>query len=88
MSKAKSTTGGRTFTIVESVRESGAMTVRDPTTNTTFEIVDYVDDLLCERLSALPAGTTVELELTPVADCTNVCCATQLRPGGLPQPGL
>jgi hypothetical protein len=88
MSKAKSTTSGRTVTIVESVRDSGAMTVRDPTTNTTYEIVDYVDDLLRERLSALSAGTTVELELAPVADCTNVCRATQLRPGGLPQPGL
>ena len=88
MSKAKSTTSGRTFTIVEPVRDSGAMTVRDPTTNSTFEIVDYVDDLLRERLSAMETGATVELELSPVADCTNVCRATQLRPGGLPQPGL
>jgi hypothetical protein len=88
MSKAKSTTSGSTFTIVEPVRESGAMTVRDPTTNTTYEIVDYVDDILRERLAALDAGNTVTLELAPVADCTNVCRATQLRPGGLPQPGL
>lgn len=64
------------------------MRVRESATGETYEVVDYVDELLRERIAALAEGSTVRLELTPIADCTNVCRATQLRPGGLPEPGL
>ncbi len=88
MSKAKTQTGGRSFKIVAAMRANGAMTVREASTGRTYEIVDYVDELLEERMEALPKGEHVKLELVPIEGCDNICQATKLRPGGLPQPGL
>jgi hypothetical protein len=87
MSTTRSITPGRTFTVVESMRENGAMTVRSPA-GETYELVDYVDDLLCERLSSLTAGATVRLETTPVEGCEKVRVATRLVPGWRPTAGL
>jgi len=70
------------------MRTNGAMTVRETTTGETYEVVDYVDELLRARMDDLTKGSTVRLELSPVADCTNVRRVTRLRPGGLPEPGL
>lgn len=88
MSKAKTQTSESSYTIVAAMKANGAMTVRETTTGSTYEVVDYVDDLLEERMEALEKGATVTLEMVPIADCTNICQATQLRPGGLAQPGL
>lgn len=88
MSKAKDTSSEETYTVVSSMKANEAMTVRDATSGTTYDVVEYVDDLLRERMGALERGATVTLELVPVADCTTIVQATQLRPGGLSQPGL
>lgn len=88
MSKAKSSTGGRTFTIISSMASNGVMTVRETTTGETYEVVDYIDEIVRERLASREAGRTVSLELTPVEGCTNICRVTRFQPGGLPEPGL
>jgi hypothetical protein len=70
------------------MKANGTMTVRDTTTGDTYELVDYVDDLLRERLSSLTKGSTVRLEMAPIDGCEKICVATRLRPGSPPSPGL
>ena len=69
------------------MRDNGTMTVRSPA-GETYELVDYVDELLSERLATVTAGATVRLETTPVEDCANIRIATRLVPGWRPTAGL
>jgi hypothetical protein len=87
MSTTKSSTGGKTFRIVSPLTTNGTMTVRDTSTGETYEIVDYTDELVHEKLSTRAKGSTVRLELAP-ARGTSGRRATRLLPGGLPGPGL
>jgi hypothetical protein len=70
------------------MKANGTMTVRETATGETYELVDYVDDLLRERLSTMAKGSTVRLELAPIDGCERICVATRLLPGSPPSPGL
>jgi hypothetical protein len=70
------------------MKANGAMTVRETTTGETYAVVEYVDDLVKERIAAQDKGSTVRLELAPIGEAGKVCAATRVLPGGLPDPGL
>ena len=87
MSKAKFGMAGCTFTVVEAMGETGSLTIREAATGETYEAVDFVDELLRERVKTLSPGSTVQLELAPRADeetctITRLLPATPLRPFG------
>jgi len=71
---------GCTFTVVEAMGETGSLTIREAATGETYEAVDFVDELLRERVKTLSPGSTVQLELTPCADEETTCTITRLLP--------
>ena len=77
MSKSKSPTAGRTFTVKTPMDEAGEMLVRE---GTTGEAVRYVDEVLRERAKTLSPGSTVELEVAPTAEGEGYTL-TRLLPG-------
>jgi hypothetical protein len=82
MSTTKSQKSGSAYVIEEPVETDGSLTVRDPTTDTVYHVVDYADPLLEEKLSNRPAGSGVRLELS-LADPEGLdWVVTRLLPGG------
>jgi len=75
------------FIVAESMTPDGRMTVRTADEE-TYEVVDYVDELLAERLSSLEAGDTVTLELLAAPAGESGYAAVRLLPGGAPHLGL
>jgi hypothetical protein len=80
MSKSKSPTAGRTFTVKTPMDEAGEMLVREGTTGEAVRVVDYVDEVLRERAKTLSPGSTVELEVAPTAEGEGYTL-TRLLPG-------
>ncbi|WP_136717583.1 hypothetical protein [Halorientalis salina] len=80
MSKAKSSTTGRTFTVVDAMDATGRLTVRAAATGETYEVVDFVDELVRERVKTLSPGSTVQLEVTPCASSERGCTVTRVLP--------
>jgi hypothetical protein len=67
-------TGNRseTFTIVESMNDHGATTVRSTTAHATYHLVAYADDSTRQTVSSLAAGESARLSLSRVGDRGNV----------------
>lgn len=80
MSKAKPSTTGKIFTVVRAMGETGRLRVRAAMTGETYEVVDFVDELLRERLKTLAPGATVTLELTPAEAGDDTYMVTRLLP--------
>ena len=60
--------------------ESGRLRIREAATGETYEVVDFVDELVRERLKTLSPGSTAQLELTPCAETGTTCTVTRLLP--------
>ena len=60
--------------------ETGKLTIRGAGTGETYEVVDFVDELVRERVRTLSPGSTVQLELTPSVDDDETCTVTRLLP--------
>jgi len=80
MSKAKSSSTGRTFTVVEAMGDTGRLVVREAATGETYEVVDFVDELVRERVKTLSPGSTVQLETTPCDGTERACTVTRVLP--------
>lgn len=65
MSKASRNTSESSFTIEESLGETGTVTVRENTTGQTYEIDTFATEQVRERVKTLSPGCTVGLVLTP-----------------------
>lgn len=61
-----------TFTIVESMNDHGATTVRSTTAHATYHLVAYADDSTRQTVSSLAAGESARLSLSRVGDRGNV----------------
>lgn len=62
----------RSYRIIVAMNAHGALTVVDPSTQSTFHVVSYGDPELCRELAALDAGDTVELRLDRAGVRANV----------------
>jgi hypothetical protein len=76
-------TGQHTYRVVTPMDDHGTMHVRS--SGEAYEVVDYVDTLVRNRLSDVPAGSAVRLELTPVPGRDGAYAATRVLPGA---PGV
>ncbi len=74
------TTDGDAFEIVSPMNSHGGMTVVEPSTNTTYQIVDYDSDELRSALAARDVGDSVALELDRAGVRANVWRATSAEP--------
>jgi len=61
-----------TFTIVESINDHGATTVRSTTAHATYHVVAYADDSTRQTVSSLAAGESARLSLSRVGERGNV----------------
>jgi hypothetical protein len=86
MSTTKRKASEDAFRVASEMGETGRMTVRPLARETEYEIVDYADSRVRERMAALSAGEAVRVELAPAPDDGYV--ATRVRPGGPVMPGL
>lgn len=64
--------------IVRRMNAHDAMTVQVEETNENRQIVDYASDELKTTLRALPSGTTVPIEMEPIATRGNAWRAVGL----------
>ena len=62
--------------------ESGQMELRDVETDETYEVVDYIDEELAAKLSALSAGEAVNLELLAGTAESDVFGAVRIESSG------
>jgi hypothetical protein len=69
------------FTVVGEMNDHGALTVRSSETHATYHLVDYADERVRDRLSALSAGTTVRLRLARTGGRSNVWRVERALPG-------
>lgn len=74
------TTDGDTLEIISPMNSHGGMTVVDPSTNTTYQIVAYDSDELRSELSDRTVGDSVALELDRAGVRANVWRATRAEP--------
>lgn len=74
------------FTIVESMNNHGATTVRSTTAHATYHLVAYADDSTRQTVSSLTAGESARLSLSRVGDRGNVWRAEEaaLQPADVP----
>lgn len=76
---------GDTYRIAAAMDDDGAMSVRPLGRREEYAIVDYVDDIVRDRLATLEPGTAVRLEIAPTADDGDTYVATRVMPG---TPGI
>lgn len=72
------------FTVAEAMNDTGRLTVREAATGDTYEVSQFADELLRERLKTLAPGSRVQLELRSgeVPTVTRLLPATPLEPFG------
>lgn len=81
MSVTKRTSVEDTYRVATSMDESGRMVVRPLGRFDELEVVGYADELVAERLSALSAGASVRLDLSPASTDEDAYVVTRVRPG-------
>jgi len=73
-------TQSQSYTIVADMNEHGGMTVVDPSTNSTYQIVEYDDSGLRRKLASRDVGETVTVELDRAGVRANVWRASRPEP--------
>ena len=68
------------YTVVDACNDHGAMTLREYPRNGTLYVVEYDDADVEAELSALDAGSVVELDLRRAGRRGNAWCAESARP--------
>jgi hypothetical protein len=68
------------YTIVDGCNDHGAITLREYPRNGTLYVVEYDDPDVEDELSALDAGSVVELDLRRAGRRGNAWCAEAARP--------
>jgi hypothetical protein len=87
MSKAVEAGSARTYVVEEPAGDGSAdaepsgLVLRRPASDRTYEVVDYADPLLRERLSSRPAGAAVRLDLAPAEGTDDEWIVTRALPG-------
>jgi hypothetical protein len=69
---SKSSDRNETFTIVESMNDHGAATVRSTAAHATYHLVAYADEQTRQAVSSLAAGESARLGISRVGDRGNV----------------
>lgn len=70
-----------TYTIAEPIEDDGSCTLHEPTTGTSYRVVDYADRIVREKLNERPAGTAVRLDLSPADPDGLDWIVTRIVPG-------
>lgn len=67
----------QSYTVVSDMNEHGGMTVVDPSTNSTYQIVEYDDGGLRRKLASRDIGETVTVDLNRAGVRANVWRASR-----------
>lgn len=73
----------QSYTIVADMNEHGGMTVVDPSTNSTYQLVEYDNGSLRRELASRDVGETVTLDLARAGVRANVWRASRTEPAVL-----
>jgi len=72
----------RASVVVNPMDDDGRMELRDVEADEVYEVVDYIDEELAEKLGSLSAGEAVSLELVAGADTSDVFGAVRIESAG------
>ncbi|MDS0221786.1 hypothetical protein NDI54_10555 [Haloarcula sp. S1AR25-5A] len=88
MSKAVQQNSANSYIVEEDTPSDVELTLRDVNTGRCYDIVDYADPILAEKLQARGPGSTVRVELAPVDTDGDRWAVTRHLPGAPPRIGL
>jgi hypothetical protein len=88
MSKAVRTTSANSYIIEEHRQSDVELVLRDANSGRCYDIVDYADPIVAERLQNRGPGSTVRVALAPVSTEGERWAVTRHLPGAPPRIGL
>jgi len=88
MSKAVKPNNANSYAIEANEGEDVEFSLREMNSGRRYDVVDYADPILAEKLQARGPGSTVRVELAPVDEAANRWAVTRHLPGASPRIGL
>ncbi|MBV0900288.1 hypothetical protein [Haloarcula salina] len=88
MSKAKQPNNANSYVIEANGAEDVKFSLRAMSSGNRYDVVDYADPILAEKLQAREPGNSVRVELAPVDEAANRWAVTRHLPGASPRIGL
>ncbi|WP_424002407.1 hypothetical protein ACOZ4I_01740 [Haloarcula salina] len=88
MSKAARPNNANSYVIEANSDEDVEFSLRAMNSGNRYDVVDYADPILAEKLQAREPGNSVRVDLAPVDEAANRWAVTRHLPGASPRIGL